>query len=592
MGECYFMRIIRFNNFLMVGLLMVLFLSIGMAFAAEDTALNDGNTVFQDSIDDADSTLLVNEDIQNIDEKLDEIDVDSVQSEDSDNAIKGTVFNDYIPKAIIVSGDTFDDVQNAIDSANDGDEIIVYSANGNGSQIIVNKSVTIRGVGNTSTLDARNLSRIFCILRDNVVIKNLRLINGCQNISQFQLIDFDFNPNCLNQNMPQTSDDPNLKGCGGAIKWLGNNGSLINCTLTDNCLIANVIESGNTISWLGENGRIINSLFDLNWAQATIPIYGNTYKSNVIDNSVYGVYYGDLDGRVFFADVAVNYDLVLDLKNVSTYYKSGDKVSFSFKAGHLNCVNETFSVAIYREAYGKEFNVTTDSNGLLSFKIPTDMAVGKYKLKVWHSGEDYNISGVSYITVNKVPAKVSLSKYNTYYNSGKKFTFKVFSSKNNVPLPLQEIVLNVFTGKSNMLYHAKTDKNGKATINLSKISAGKHKVEISNGGSDLILSKTTTICISKAKTAVKLNKSAFKYKRADKLKVTVTDRRTKKPVKNTKVTVKVFTGKKYKTYNLKTNQKGIIQINTKNLKKGTHKIKINSNNKFYTISKNTSIKVK
>lgn len=126
------MRNIKFNKLLMAGLLMVLFLSIGIAFATEDTALNDGNNTFQDSIDDADSNLMVNDEIQEIDEELDEVDADPVQSVDCDDPLKGREYIDYSPKSIIVSGDTFDDVQNAIDSANDGDEIIVFSANGNG----------------------------------------------------------------------------------------------------------------------------------------------------------------------------------------------------------------------------------------------------------------------------------------------------------------------------------------------------------------------------------------------------------------------------------------------------------------------------
>lgn len=280
------MRNIKFNKLLMAGLLMVLFLSIGIAFATEDTALNDGNNTFQDSIDDADSNLMVNDEIQEIDEELDEVDADPVQSVDCDDPLKGREYIDYSPKSIIVSGDTFDDVQNAIDSANDGDEIIVFSANGNGSQIIVNKSITIRGVGNTSTLDARNLSRIFCILSDNVVIKNLNLINGFQNDSIF--IDY-FQDSSGNYGITIRDDssiDSNLIGKGGAIKWVGNNGKLINCSLTNNALKdvrQTYIAKGKVISWIGKNGIIINSTFANNKYDPTIEdVVGNTDRKSVV----------------------------------------------------------------------------------------------------------------------------------------------------------------------------------------------------------------------------------------------------------------------------------------------------------------------
>ena len=45
-------------------------------------------------------------------------------------------------------------------------------------------------------------------------------------------------------------------------------------------------------------------------------------------------------------------------------------------------------------------------------------------------------------------------------------------------------------------------------------------------------------------------------------------------MKNKKVKIRVYTGTKYKDYNLKTNKKGTVKINTKSLSKGTHKVVI------------------
>lgn len=38
--------------------------------------------------------------------------------------------------------------------------------------------------------------------------------------------------------------------------------------------------------------------------------------------------------------------------------------------------------------------------------------------------------------------------------------------------------------------------------------------------------------------------------------------------------MKVYTGKKSKTYKLKTNTNGLVSINTKSLKKGSHKVSL------------------
>ena len=65
----------------------------------------------------------------------------------------------------------------------------------------------------------------------------------------------------------------------------------------------------------------------------------------------------------------------------------------------------------------------------------------------------------------------------------------------------------------------------------------------------------------------------------------ITVKNSKNPVKNLKLKVKVYTGKKAKTYTLKTNKQGVVKIPTKKFKAGIHKVKITSANKKYSINK-------
>ena len=80
------------------------------------------------------------------------------------------------------------------------------------------------------------------------------------------------------------------------------------------------------------------------------------------------------------------------------------------------------------------------------------------------------------------------------------------------------------------------------------------------------------------------------YKKNGLFKITVKDM-NKKPLKKIAVKVKVNTGKKSKTYTLKTNKNGIATLNTKTLKKGTHKVEITSANKYYSINRKSCIHI-
>ena len=55
-----------------------------------------------------------------------------------------------------------------------------------------------------------------------------------------------------------------------------------------------------------------------------------------------------------------------------------------------------------------------------------------------------------------------------------------------------------------------------------------------------------------------------------------------------KLTLKVYTGQKYKTYTVKSNSKGIAKLNVKSLTVGTHKVVVKSANKYCVAKAKTS----
>ena len=69
--------------------------------------------------------------------------------------------------------------------------------------------------------------------------------------------------------------------------------------------------------------------------------------------------------------------------------------------------------------------------------------------------------------------------------------------------------------------------------------------------------------------------------------ITVKDKKTKKPIKNLKLKLKI--GKK--VYTIKTNSKGVAKFNTKSLDVGTYNVVIYSGNDKYYVSAKSTIKI-
>ena len=189
---------------------------------------------------------------------------------------------------------------------------------------------------------------------------------------------------------------------------------------------------------------------------------------------------------------------------------------------------------------------------------------------------------------------LSVSKLSTTYGSGKYFKVKAIDSKTKKPVVNVKLILKVYSGKKYKKIIAATDSDGIAKYYASNLGIGTHKVTINVKDSKKFLSKMkySSIKISKAKLKISAPKITGYYKESKRYKIAVKNRETKKPMKSIKVMIKVFTGKKYKKYSLKTDKKGIVSFNMKSLPKGKHKVVINikSNSKVKSAVLKTYIK--
>ena len=99
---------------------------------------------------------------------------------------------------------------------------------------------------------------------------------------------------------------------------------------------------------------------------------------------------------------------------------------------------------------------------------------------------------------------------------------------------------------------------------------------------------SSKIVVYKTPTKVTPTKLTAKKGQTTYFKVTVQNTKTKKVIPGVQVKIKVYTGKTYKTYTVKTNSKGVAQLNVKSLSLGTHKVIVSSANSYCVAKSATS----
>lgn len=277
--------------------------------------------------------------------------------------------------------------------------------------------------------------------------------------------------------------------------------------------------------------------------------------------------------------------------NMNISYHINDNITFNVKDHDGNPVSD-FRLFFKNPNDNFTLMLITDENGNVNYTLNH---AGELNLTVY-----YERPGIDFypqrtylqvnLTVNPKVLDMELIKdfkSNRYSKINSFLKAKIMSNCSD--LKDITVTFKVFSGKKWNVYSKKTDLNGMVIFKIpAKLDAGTHKIEVI---ADNVLKKTS-IKINKASATVKAPKVTGKLKKSKYFKVTIKNKETKKLLSNVKVKIKVFTGKKYKTYTVKTNKKGLTKINTKQLKIGKHKVIISSGNKNYKISAKSLITIK
>lgn len=487
------------------------------------------------------------------------------------------------------SGASFADIQSAVDKASSKDVIELegqyYS---NGKVINVNKPLTIQGSENGATLDAKSLQGVFEINSDvilkNLIIKNTKdsaIVQKSGEKHDLIIINcsfIDYHASSIggaidDENIGSltiiNSTFDNITAYAGAAIY-----SRVGDTSITNSSFTNIVSYTNAIYFRGNTLTIDNSVFENNTANTVDDDYGagvilTLGKINRISNSIFNNNKATIEAGAIYAraitDDGNQPSPKLTILNCKFNNCSGDAASYVYT---LLCdvdIENSFFNTTSCDVYIRGGSFTNKNNTLKNAKV-----IDRVKLTLVPPGT-----------------------FTTQHDSGESFdVFVDFYKALALYTAHLKIVVKSKTLKKE--FYADADREYEdALFKVSKLPVGTYTVKVYVLGkyytADPVKSKIT---IKKATPIVKAKKVTAKYKKSKKFTVKVKSKYDKHPIENLKLKIKVYTGKKSKSYTVKTNKKGVASINTKKIKRGTHKVVVKSKNKNYVISKKSSIKIK
>ena len=612
------------DKLFLVSMLVLLMLTIGFASASQASDLYDASDNTSDS-------------------SLEVENSEDLSASDDGTGLTQASDDGPLTSTVKPSGKTFANIQTAVNNANAGDVIELDGTyTSSGKTIAVKKSLTFNGV-NGATLDAKKLSGIFHITKKVTVnFNNITFINA-KDGAIFADSEGYVEKVLVKVNIDGCSFKDNYRDWSGAAIYAFTSGL---CKVTNSNFTNNYVkEPGKNIKHPSSdagaiyayNLETVNCSFINNHAQG----YGGAIvfeESAKITDCFFKGNYANAGGAIYGTKLNL-VNTIFESNYIKIIHDSFDYCGGAVYAGTVNAIGCTFTSnsAGYNGGkggaiYGYNVDVTNcsfDKNAAnLVGAIFADNDVGEDDyvpglLKItqckFTSNEEAAVKSPKIILDNSKTfknkaldnnmnaialLKATSKKLVTTYYSGKTIKIKVVTPSGK---PAVRILLLAVAKSSKKTYSIpiKTNSKGIATIKASKLNAGKYKITVYEafcipGGDpgderyvkvpDVLT--TTTLKVKKTKAIVKAPKVKFKYKKSKYFKVTLKHKSTKKPMSGIKLKLKIYTGKKYKTYTVKTNKKGVAKFNTKRLSYGKHNVKVMSGNKNVILSKKSVIRIR
>ena len=467
--------------------------------------------------------------------------------------------------SIIHSNNPTKDIQNAIDSAKDGDTI--YLGNGIYSikdSIIVNKSISIVGgilldnIDSSSNQLVSSENPLFVISGKNTVdLINMTVILDNNDLFILSLMKNSTNPTDVDIPFVNIINNTFLKNNDGVeessiylVKAISERplfDSLNNINLEN----TNLIENMNQIKYYLYDDSSSNEINFNNGVKTFIlPVH---LICHALDKDIYGNMFGYFE---------------VELRD-----KNANRMS-----------NKSIYISYNNEIY----NLTTDLNGKV--KLPINInSYGIYNLLVSFLGNNEYSASFAPGKVSVIKQEANLTAPNkSYYVNANKYLTATFKDINGKLIKNKKISF-IINGKA---YTSYTNSKGVAKVKVNVRVAKTYTVTVKFAGDNVYspISKSLKLYVKKVPT--KLIVKNRSYKKSKKIKKVTATLKTKsgKALAKKKLTF-IVNGKKYTA---KTNKKGVATVKVKVSKRKTYKftVKFAGGSTYLKTSKKAKLKIK
>ena len=195
----------------------------------------------------------------------------------------------------------------------------------------------------------------------------------------------------------------------------------------------------------------------------------------------YKLIFEDADGLVCTSNIKVLEHIVkakITASNYTSYYKSGKTVNIKAVDSYNNKPLSLKVKLVFKKNNGKTYTyyVTTNSSGVAKFKV--NLAWGTYKLTVSSANSEISSNKASStVKISKMPIKITVPNYSSYYKSGKKLSIKVINKKTNKGVSVKLKFVYKKPKAKSKVYYVTTNSKGIAKIKIP-VGIGKYKLTV------------------------------------------------------------------------------------------------------------------
>lgn len=154
------------------------------------------------------------------------------------------------------------------------------------------------------------------------------------------------------------------------------------------------------------------------------------------------------------------------------------------------------ALKVYTGKSAKTYYVYTNSKGVAAFKLASTLKIGTHKVEISSASKNIIIDKkTSTIKVNKAKTIAKAPKVTVKAKKSKYLKITVKNKATKKAINKLKLKVKVYTGKKAKKYTLKTNKKGVAKLKTKSLKKGSHKVVISSGNSNYIVSLKSKIVV-------------------------------------------------------------------------------------------------